>query len=71
MVPIDEMIIEENEMKDSDDFIFGKIVKRCNQLIEMYPDNSKMFLDYIKKQREENEILESKVICSTMVIKEK
>jgi len=37
----------------------------------MYPDNSQIFLDYIIAQQQENEILERKVTCSTMVIKRK
>jgi ubiquinone/menaquinone biosynthesis C-methylase UbiE len=68
---LDENIIAKDELKSSDDFIFEKIIKRCNQLIEMYPDNSQIFLDYIITQQQENEILERKVTCSTMVIKRK
>lgn len=66
---VDELIIGAEEIKTSDDYIFEKIIKRCNQLIEMYPDDSQVFLDYIIAQQQENEILERKVVCSTMVIK--
>ena len=68
---VDEIIANKDEIKASDDFMFDKIIKRCNQLIEMYPDNSEVFLDYIISQQQENEILERKVVCSTMVIKSK
>ena len=37
-------------------------------MIERYPENKKLFEDYIKEQEKENEILENKIICSTMVI---
>jgi ubiquinone/menaquinone biosynthesis C-methylase UbiE len=68
---VDEIISNPDEIKASDDFMFDKIIKRCNQLIEMYPDNSEVFLDYIISQQQENEILERKVVCSAMVIKNK
>lgn len=68
---IDEFICDRYKLKNSDEYLFEKIVKRCNQLIEMYPDDSQLFLDYIIKQQEENEILERKVTCSAMVIMKK
>jgi len=68
---VDEIINNPDEIKASDDFMFEKIIKRCNQLIEMYPDNSEIFLDYIISQQQENELLERKMVCSAMVIKKK
>ena len=66
---IDEIIIKEEEIKDSDDYIFENLKKRCNELIEKHPDKSRLFENYIKKQEEENDVLETKVVCSTMVIR--
>lgn len=68
---LDEVVIDPEKIKSSDDYILDKIIKRCNQLIEMYPDDSQVFLDYIIAQQQENEILERKVTCSTMVIRRK
>lgn len=68
---IEDNIIKKDEIKDSDDFIFDNLKKRCLELIKKYPENRKLFNNYIKKQEEENKILESKVICTTMVIKRK
>lgn len=65
---IDEVIINQDEMKESDDYIFENIKRRCQELIEKHPDKSSLFINYIKKQEEENEVLETKVICSTMLI---
>ncbi len=65
---IDEVIINQDEMKKSDDYIFENIKRRCQELIEKHPDKSSLFINYIKKQKEENEVLETKVICSTMLI---
>lgn len=64
----DEIIVTDDEIKSTDDLIFQKVKKRCQELIEKYPEKSTLFLEYIKKQEEENEILETKVICSTMLI---
>jgi len=64
---IDEVIINKNEIKESDEHIYNNIKKRCGELIKKHPDKRNLFIDYIKKQEEENEVLENKVICSTMV----
>jgi 2-polyprenyl-3-methyl-5-hydroxy-6-metoxy-1,4-benzoquinol methylase len=66
---IDEVIIKPEEIKTSNDLIFEKIKMRCGELIEKYPDKSSLFLNYIKRQEEENNTLETKIVCSTMVIK--
>lgn len=67
----DEIIIKKDEIKDSDDYIFNKLKKRCNELIEKHPDKSKLFKNYIKNQKIENDVLETKVVCSTMLIRKK
>jgi SAM-dependent methyltransferase len=66
---IEEEIINQDEIKDSDDYIFGNLNRRCFELIDRYPEKKNLFTNYIKKQEEENDVLENKVICSTMVIK--
>jgi len=68
---IENDVIQKENIKDSGDYIFEKLKKRCYELIDKYPDKKRLFLDYVKKQEEENDILENKVICSTMVIKKK
>jgi cyclopropane fatty-acyl-phospholipid synthase-like methyltransferase len=64
---IDEIIINKDEIKKSDEYIYRNIKRRCQELIEKHPDKRNLFVDYIKKQEEENEALETKVICSTML----
>jgi 2-polyprenyl-3-methyl-5-hydroxy-6-metoxy-1,4-benzoquinol methylase len=66
---IDEVIIDKDSIKASDDVIFENIKLRCNELIEKHPDKRWIFENYIKKQEEENNVLETKVVCSTIVIK--
>ncbi|MDY6931647.1 MAG: hypothetical protein SVJ22_07025 [Halobacteriota archaeon] len=66
---LEEYIIKSEDIKESDEFIFNKLEKRCTELINKYPDKRELFENYIKKQEEENDILENKVVCTTMVIK--
>ena len=66
---IDEAIVNQDELEEMDDFIFKNVKNRCNELIKNHPEKKDLFVEYIRKQEEENDILENKVICSTMVIK--
>jgi len=56
------------DIKNSDDLIFDNLKKRF-KLIDKYPEKQNLFLDYIKKQEIENDVLKNKVIGTTMVIK--
>ncbi len=64
----DEKTGNQDQIRSTDDEILVKIKTRCLQLIEKYPEKEKLFLDYIKNQEIETEVLENKIICSTMVI---
>jgi hypothetical protein len=66
---IEDDIVKSDSIKESDDFIFDNLKKRCMELINQYPEKKYLFENYIKNQEEENDVLENKVICSTMVIK--
>ena len=66
---IDEIIFSTAEIKGSDDFIYENIKKRCHELIIKHPDKRDLFVNYIKNQAEENEALETKLVCSTMLFK--
>jgi len=65
---IDEIIINKDEIIESDKYIYRNIKSRCQELIEKHPDKRNLFIDYIRKQEEENEALETKIICSTMLL---
>ena len=69
MVLAENDIMKSEEIKESDDYIFENLKKRCYELIERHPDKKNLFLDYIKKQEYENDVLENKIIGTTMVIK--
>lgn len=65
----DERVIEADDMIEFDNDIFENLKKRCEELIEKHPEKRTLFENYIRKQEEENEVLETKVVCSTMVIR--
>lgn len=65
---IDEIIINNDEIKKSNEYMYRNIKKRCQELIEIHPDKRNLFVDYIRKQEEENAALEGKIVCSTMLI---
>ncbi len=65
---IDEKITNKEEIKKTEGVIAKQLKKRCQELIEKYPDKEKLFQDYLKNQKEEKEALETKITCSTMVI---
>ncbi|MCK7516884.1 MAG: hypothetical protein MZV64_03750 [Ignavibacteriales bacterium] len=67
---LDEVIIAKDEIKESDESIYDNLKKRCLELIEKHPEKQNLFQAYIRKQEEENDVLENKIICSTMVLKQ-
>lgn len=69
MILIEDDIMQSDRIKDSDDYIFDNLKKRCMELIDKHPDKKDLFENYIQKQEEENEVLENKVVCTTLVIK--
>lgn len=68
---IDEYIIKDQFIKETDEYIFEKVKNRCIELIKKHPDKRKLFDDYIKQQEYENIVLEKKIVCSTMVIRKR
>ncbi len=69
MILIEDDIIESKNIKDSDDRVFDNLKIRCMELIEKYPEKKDLFENYLKNQEKENDVLENKVVCTTMVIK--
>ncbi|MBC8319493.1 MAG: methyltransferase domain-containing protein [Bacteroidetes bacterium] len=68
---IEDDVIQKDDIKDSNDYIFDNLKKRCFELINKYPDKKELFESYIKNQEIENDVLENKVVCSTLIIKRK
>ncbi|MBN1939881.1 MAG: class I SAM-dependent methyltransferase [Candidatus Aminicenantes bacterium] len=71
MEVVDEVVIGEEEIREADSDLFDKLKARCLELAEAHPDRKNLFLDYIRRQIEENSVLEDEAVCSTMVIRRK
>lgn len=71
MCLVENDIIQKVDLKTSDDYIFKKLKQRCNELMNKHPEKKALFENYIKKQEIENDVLENKVVCATMLIKRK
>lgn len=68
---VENETIDRDDIVDSDDYIFDNLKMRCQELIEKYPNKRNLFLGYIRNQEIENDVLENKVIGTTLVIKKK
>jgi ubiquinone/menaquinone biosynthesis C-methylase UbiE len=68
---VENDIMDKDDIVDSGDSIFDNLKKRCRELIEKHPNKQNLFYDYIRKQEIENDVLENKVIGTTLVIKKK
>ena len=68
----DEIINDDTEdIEDQYNTELDNINKRCQELVEKYPEKKHIFLEYRDRQKEEYGLLGSEVICSVMVIKKK
>ena len=65
---IDDEIHEEKEDFEQD---ARNLEKRCLELIEKYPENKNMFLEYIESQKELYRKLDNEIISVLFVIKKK
>lgn len=68
---VEEAVISEEDLKESDDDIFAKLKNRCLELADAVPDKKDLFLDYVRRQMEENRVLETEAVCATLVIRRK
>jgi ubiquinone/menaquinone biosynthesis C-methylase UbiE len=65
----EEVIMDRNSIKESNEFIYSSLKKRCYELIEKFPENKSLFQNYIRLQEIENEVLENRIIGTTLMIK--
>jgi len=64
----DEYIINVNQIRASNAAIFSAVKKRCAELIQKHPAESLLFENFVKKQTEENDLLENRIVSSAMLI---
>jgi cyclopropane fatty-acyl-phospholipid synthase-like methyltransferase len=67
MQMIAEEIFDRSFIRETDAFMFDSIRKRCTELSNLHPGKKYLFDNYIKNQEEEFDVLENKIITSTMV----
>jgi len=65
---LDELISAKDYIKDSDDYFFKIVRKRCAELSRQHPEKRELFENYVRNQVKENDVLENKIVCSAMVI---
>jgi SAM-dependent methyltransferase len=65
---VDEEVIGADDMQASNKAIHQSLVRRCRELMKQYPKKRHLFACYIHKQEEEIDVLENRIICSTMVV---
>lgn len=70
MEMIDEKIMGPEE-KGQYDEEYEDIVRRCRELIRQHPDKKELFESYIRKQKDEYDLLRGKIVSSTMVFRKR
>ncbi len=68
---VDKILIDSNDIKKSNKKIYDNINKRVIELIEKYPEDHRLFEEYLKSQEEENALLENHIACVTWLLKKK
>lgn len=66
---LEEYIIPQNEIAESDNEIFQQIEFRVQELIQKHPDKKELLEGYLRAQREEGAILENDLACVTWLLK--
>ncbi len=67
---VDEVLADE-VLAHSYDEEYCNLARRCEELIDSYPEKANLFLDYKEQQQQEYEKLKSEIICATMVVRRK
>jgi cyclopropane fatty-acyl-phospholipid synthase-like methyltransferase len=63
-----EEIFPKDKLKKTDAMIFSPIEKRIGELVVRYPDKKDLFLDYLRSQEYENDMLENSLITGTWLL---
>jgi cyclopropane fatty-acyl-phospholipid synthase-like methyltransferase len=65
----DKYIHPADESRNTDNEIYNQIEKRAKELIKMHPEKAELFEGYLKRQRDENEIIENSLINTALLLK--
>jgi len=66
---VEEVVVARDEIEDMDRAMFRGLEKRCRELIGQHPDKRDLFAGYIRRQAEENDWLEQKIVCAVLAIR--
>ncbi len=64
----EEAVIPPVSIRASDKLIWERLKKRCLELMKQHPGQKPLFQDYLRKQEEENDVLENRTVCSAMAV---
>ncbi|HNR40179.1 MAG TPA: class I SAM-dependent methyltransferase [Acidobacteriota bacterium] len=66
---VEEVVVGAEAMQAMDEVMFRGVERRCRELIARHPDKRDLFEGYIRRQVEENDWLESRIVCAVMAIR--
>jgi 2-polyprenyl-3-methyl-5-hydroxy-6-metoxy-1,4-benzoquinol methylase len=66
---IQEDLMAEEMQENINEINNQNIIQRANELKKKYPDKSKIFDNYVKKQLEECEVMENEIKCVTWLLR--
>ena len=66
---VGEVVASPDDLEQINAEMFETVKRRCEELIEKHPDQRRLFEEYIEEQVAEIDVLETKIVCSTMVIR--
>lgn len=64
----EEMFFKPDFIESSNKDIFDPLKSRCEELMLIHPDKKHIFEEYIQTQEEENQLMESVITCTTMLL---
>ncbi len=70
MMMIDQVFVDDTSAADYQ-MEYERLSRRCNELSEKHPERAALFQRYKAEQKKEYALMQSDIICSTMVIKHK
>jgi cyclopropane fatty-acyl-phospholipid synthase-like methyltransferase len=65
---VDEWVFDRDELRRMNATLFRDLEKRCRELMDLHPEKKELFADYIRRQVEENDVLENRIVCAVLVI---
>lgn len=68
---VEETVIGAEAMQAMDEAMFRDVERRCRELIACHPDKRDLFEGYIRRQVEENDWLESRIVCAVLAIRKR